>query len=178
MPLEKVAHCEVCGTDLIYKTKKPKLCSAHKLANAKPNKKPKTIPTKSKKEGQMQYLLNKIMPEAVYIDNGFYSFLPSPKDHPMQMDRYYPDLKLAFEFQGKQHYQFNSYMHSSKESFEYLKTCDALKAKLLKQRGIRLITIKYDKEITLGYLVRRLKEEGILDDLRQKTTVREELGYQ
>lgn len=178
MPSDKVAHCEVCGTELIYRTKKPKWCSVHKPNGPKPYKKAKTIPSKSKKEGQMQYLLNKILPEAEYIDNGYYSFLPSPKDHPMQMDRYYPELKLAFEFNGKQHYQFNSYMHSSKESFEYLKTCDALKAKLLKQRGIRLITIKYDKDITFGYLVRRLKEEGLLDELRQKTTVREELGYQ
>jgi hypothetical protein len=123
----------------------------------------------------MQKLLNDIFPEAEYIDNGYYSFLLSPKGSPMQFDRYYPDLKLAFEMNGRQHYTFNQYLHQTKEAFEYLQQCDRLKAKLAKKRGIHLVAIKYDRELSHGYLIRRLREEGILDELKKRTVVRDDL---
>lgn len=173
----KTTICEECKNTVEYKTKKPKLCPKCKKGKPKFYKKPKVPPQRSKKEAKMQYLLNSILPEAEYIDNGYYSWLLSPKKAPMQIDRLYPRLKLGFEFNGRQHYEFNAYMHQTQEAFEYLQTCDRLKNKLLKQLGYKLITIKYDKKITKGYLVRRLEEEGLMEDLKKKTKVNDRYDY-
>lgn len=121
----------------------------------------------------MQEVLNEIMPDADYIDNGYYSWLLSPKDAPLQLDRFYPELNLAFEFNGRQHYEFNPYMHKNQEAFEYLQRCDRKKRRDCRRRGVKLITIKYTKKITKEYLIRRFKEEKILLDLKNKTTIRE-----
>lgn len=120
---------------------------------------------------RMKTLLNAILPEADYIDNGYYSWLLSPKGKPMQIDRLYPDLKLAFEYNGKQHYYYNPRMHRSRKAFAYLKACDRQKAKILKARGYCLITIRYDRKLTKEYLIRRLRQAGILDELKRKTRV-------
>lgn len=95
----------------------------------------------------------------------------------MQIDRLYPLLKIGFEFNGRQHYEYNPYMHQTEEAFLYLQQCDKLKRKLLKQLGYRLITIKYDKKITKGYLVRRLEEEGLMEYLKKKTKVNDKYDY-
>jgi hypothetical protein len=66
----------------------------------------------------------------------------------MQLDRYYPDLKLAFEFDGKQHDEYNKFIHRSKANFEYYKQCDRLKEKQCREEGITLIRIAYNYKIT------------------------------
>lgn len=165
----KTTTCSVCGTSVNYATKKPKFCAKHRAP--KQYRKKKSIPQVSKKELQMKQLLNQILPEAVYIDNGYYSFLLSPKKSPLQLDRYYPDLKLAFEFDGSQHSEYNPFMHSSQAAFQYLQECDALKDYLCKKLGIRLIRIKHDKKLTKAYLIERLRAESILEELKRKTEV-------
>lgn len=169
--MDKITHCTQCNKSISYSTKRPKLCGECKKGKPKVYRKARTIPTRSKNEAKMQYLLNAILPEADYIDNGYYSWLPSPKNHPMQVDRLYPKLKLAFEYNGAQHYEFNAFMHKTQADFEYLQRCDKLKAKLMKQMGYALISIRYDKKLTKGYLVRRLREEGLLEGLKRKTKV-------
>lgn len=167
----KITNCKECNAPIEYATKKPHLCKKCKKGKPKFYRKAKVPPQRSKKEAQMQYTLNSILPEAEYIDNGYYSWLLSPKKAPMQIDRLYPRLKIGFEFNGRQHYEFNPYMHKTQEAFEYLQQCDRIKAKLLKQLGYTLISIKYDKTITKGYLVRRLEEEGLMPLLKQQTKV-------
>lgn len=173
----KTTTCETCNSVIEYKTKKPKLCKKCKSGQPKFYKKPKVPPQRSKKEAKMQYLLNSILPEAEYIDNGYYSWLLSPKNAPMQVDRLYPRLKIGFEFNGRQHYEYNPYMHQTEEAFQYLQKCDRLKKKLLKQLGYKLIVIKYDKKITKGYLVRRLEEEALMEYLKKKTKVIDQYDY-
>ena len=169
----KVTKCEGCGRDLTYKTRKPQYCAVCKSKNAKPYQKPKPrkAPKRSKKEAHVQRSLNLVLPEALYIDNGYYSWLISPRGFPMQLDRYYPELKLAIEVQGRQHYAYNKYFHASKQDFEYLQECDRSKAEQCKDRGIKLIAIRYDRVVNKDYLIRRFTDEGIIDYLRQKTKV-------
>jgi very-short-patch-repair endonuclease len=64
------------------------------------------------------------------------------------MDRYYPDLKLGFEYDGKQHEEYNKYIHKSKKNFEYYKECDKLKEVACKNKGITLIRVAYNYKIT------------------------------
>lgn len=171
---EKITNCVECGGSIEYATKKPKYCKLCRKSKPKVYKRSKRIPSRSKNEALMQKLLNEILPEAEYIDNGYYSWLLSPKQSPMQIDRLYPRLKLGFEYDGRQHYEYNAYMHKNKEAFEYLQQCDKLKTKLLEDLGYTLIRIRYDKKLTKGYLVRRLKEEGLLDGIKRKTRVNDQ----
>lgn len=82
-----------------------------------------------------------------YINHGYYSFLKSPRGGNMQLDRYYPDLKLAFEFNGQNHYEYIPFIHKDKEEFEYYKECDVLKKKICKELGITLVEIRYNYRI-------------------------------
>ena len=45
----------------------------------------------------------------------------------MELDGYCPDLQLAFEYQGEQHYVANSYFNRLKGGFEELLQRDRLK---------------------------------------------------
>lgn len=155
----KHTKCKVCGKKIPYKTKKPKTCKKCK-AKKKPKKRKKRKSKRKKgqsKEAYMFKILNSIFPDQMYIENGYYSFLPSPKGSPMQIDKYFPDLKIGFEYDGKQHFSHNSYFMTKKE-FKYLQKCDSLKDKLCKEEGVALIRIRYDKEITRDYLLYKIKD--------------------
>lgn len=112
------------------------------------------------RENRLFEILERIYPGEYYIRNGYYSFLMSPKKKPMQLDIYYPDLNIAFEYQGSQHSRYNKFFFKNKKQFQYLKTCDRLKKKLCKKLGITLICIDYTKELTVEYVKMRIIKAG------------------
>lgn len=116
-------------------------------------------------------ILNEMIPNIPYIDNGYYSFLKSPKGYPMQLDRYYPRLHLAFEYNGKQHSIDSDYMFDSKDDFEYRKYCDKLKNKLCKELGITIIYIEYNEYISRELIVKKLIEADIYDNVCLKVNI-------
>jgi hypothetical protein len=61
----------------------------------------------------------------------------------LEYDGYNEDLKLAFEYQGQQHYQFVPYVHRTPENFERTLENDKKKVRLSKENGITLIHIHY-----------------------------------
>lgn len=67
----------------------------------------------------------------------------------LEFDGYCEELKLAFEYDGIQHYKFIEYFHKSEEDFKKQQEHDTLKNKLCEQNNIKLIRIpyiiKYDK---------------------------------
>lgn len=157
----KVTKCKECGNDIKYTTKKPSVCSVCRT-KAKIKKKETTTTTKKKtgsykkrpdnKNTQGELILFRALDQLLvghdYINHGYYSFLPSPKGYPLQLDRYYPELKLAWEFDGKQHEEYNKYIHKSKKNFDYYKECDRLKEINCKKKGITLIRIAWNYKIT------------------------------
>lgn len=158
--------CTTCGKEIEYKTKPPKQCAECRVGKIKTKvkkikfSKPKkgSNGSASSKEGLMFDLLDNVLSKYEYINNGYYSWLQSPKHVPMQLDRYYPGLRLGFEFQGKQHYQYNPYFHKTKKQFKYLQECDQLKIDLCQNNNITLVHIKYNKKITEDYLLLKIKE--------------------
>jgi hypothetical protein len=64
-------------------------------------------------------------------------------NYPLELDLYNDKLKIAVEYNGKQHYEFCPYFHKSKEDFEKQKYRDSLKNELCKKNGIKLINIHY-----------------------------------
>jgi hypothetical protein len=103
-------------------------------------------------------MLNQIFSGQGFVLNGYYSFLRSPKGEPMQLDWFCPSLNIAYEYQGRQHYEYSPYFHKSKKVFKYLQECDILKKKQCDDSGVILIHIRYDKNLTVRYLLLKLEE--------------------
>lgn len=161
---KKTTKCIVCGKTIEYNTKKPKWCSEckkNKNAVRKPrgrSKKTKTTPWKS--ETYMFKVLNEMFPKTNYCINGYYSWLPSPKGEPMQLDWYSYELGLAFEYEGIQHYKYSRYFHKTKQEFKYLQECDKLKQELCEKEGVTLVTIKYDLNMNVRTIANELKKKN------------------
>lgn len=62
----------------------------------------------------------------------------------LELDGYNEDLKIAFEYQGAQHYRHIPHFHKTEEEFEKLQERDILKYKLCQEEGINLILIPYN----------------------------------
>lgn len=172
--VNKITHCKDCDKEITYTTKKPNLCKEchnKKYGDRKFYKQPKAVVKKSKGEFALNKILNDIFPLAVSIDGGYYSFLPSPKGYPMQLDRYYPRLHLAFEYNGKQHEQDNDYFYHSDEEFEYRKRCDELKQTLCTKNNIKIIYITHDEHLCTDLVINKLIEINMLDYLKSLTKV-------
>lgn len=72
-------------------------------------------------------------------------FLINPVTHqPLELDCYNEELRLAVEYNGKQHYVYNKMMHqNSKDSFRNQQYRDHIKKDLCEKHGIRLIIVPY-----------------------------------
>lgn len=66
--------------------------------------------------------------------------------HCLELDFYLPELNLAFEIQGIQHYQFVPFFHKSFAEFEAQQTRDEVKRALCKERQVHLIEIADDND--------------------------------
>jgi len=65
----------------------------------------------------------------------------------MELDGYNQDLKIAIEYNGKQHYVFPNGFHKTIEEFEKQKERDLLKLDLCDKNGVYLITVPYTIEL-------------------------------
>jgi hypothetical protein len=68
-------------------------------------------------------------------------WLISEKGYKMEIDGYCPELNIAFEYNGIQHYKKIDFFKIDENVFEYRKRCDQLKIDLCKKYDIRLIII-------------------------------------
>ncbi len=75
----------------------------------------------------------------------------------LELDIYIPELKLAFEYMGIQHYKFNGFFHTNKEEFEAQQYRDRCKKRLCKLKGIKLIRIRYDEKLSEQLVLSKLK---------------------
>ena len=62
----------------------------------------------------------------------------------LELDIYNDELKLAIEYNGRQHYDHIPFFHKSYEHFRAQKYRDEIKRMLCKQNGIYLIEVRYD----------------------------------
>ena len=62
----------------------------------------------------------------------------------LQLDGYCPELSLAFEYQGEQHYDPDNYFHfGDRSSFEAQQERDARKLKLCRSQGVCLVLVPF-----------------------------------
>ena len=64
-------------------------------------------------------------------------------------DFYVPDRKILIEFNGVQHYRFIEAWHRNEQGFNDSKRRDAIKVSYAKNKGLQLLTIPYNKNITV-----------------------------
>lgn len=75
----------------------------------------------------------------------------------LEIDCYIPELKLGFEYNGLQHYEHVEIFHKTKEDFEAQKQRDVEKLRRAKEKGIKIITIRYDELVTKEVIEGKLK---------------------
>jgi len=78
-------------------------------------------------------------------------------------------LKIAFEYNGKQHYEFPNAKHNTIEEFEHQRLLDKIKKKICLDNDIILIVFKYDKDERM----RNPKkiQNFIIEELKKKTRI-------
>ena len=74
----------------------------------------------------------------------------------MRLDIYLPNLKLAIEHQGEQHYRPIA-VFGGEEAYDRVVERDALKRQLCKDNGVDVIDIRFDAAITKPALQQRLQ---------------------
>lgn len=75
---------------------------------------------------------------------------------PLELDMYNKNLKLAVEFNGKQHVQETHRFHKNKKDFENQVERDDIKLKICMKRGIELIVVNHGCDIE-KYLKSKIK---------------------
>lgn len=82
--------------------------------------------------------------------------------HNLELDCFNPDLRLACEYNGVQHYQYVPYFHRNKEAFRNQQYRDFMKATMCKENGVTLITVPHTVDVGLirGYLMKELQKLG------------------
>ena len=78
----------------------------------------------------------------------------------MQLDRYYPDIKLAFEVQGIQHLCYTPYYHKKVTDYEYLQQCDSIKGMICSKKKITLIHVKYNEILSRELILAKLFDQN------------------
>lgn len=129
-----------------------------------------------KKENIMKALLDKIFPNQKYFDrkawivgNDNKLMIGGWKSGGVQLDRYYPYLKLAFEYNGRQHYDM-IWNRVNLKVFLNIVSNDQRKQEMCRKVGVNLIVIKYNEKLTEQLILNKLKEsEFDMEVLCQKS---------
>ncbi len=100
-------------------------------------------------EGYFNLPFGKVRPN--FLEN-------SVTGHNLELDCYNDQLKLACEYQGRQHYQYVPYFHRNKEAFYNQKYRDELKKIYCSAHGIHLLIVPYTEKDLENYLLRKLTE--------------------
>jgi len=111
-------------------------------------------------ESIMREYLTLMVPTGECEDGARPGFLVNPATgERMEFDRYYPVHRVAFEFNGKQHYEAGG--RFTKEEVAAQKKRDELKRQICRQQGIRLVVV-HAEDLTLKGMLKKLEEVGDL----------------
>ena len=94
------------------------------------------------------------------------NFLRNPVtggDFNLELDCFDPELKIAVEYNGIQHYEYIPFFHKNKEAFLNQKYRDDMKRRICRENGIVLIEVPYTTKLEdiKGFIEKELKRNGI-----------------
>jgi very-short-patch-repair endonuclease len=76
------------------------------------------------------------------------------------LDFYIPNLDIGFEYDGIQHFEFSTLFHKDEYEFKRQKQRDRRKEELCDLRGITLVRVKYDEDLTEELLREKIEDVG------------------
>jgi len=79
----------------------------------------------------------------------------------LELDIFVPDLNLALEYQGQQHFQAVD-IWGGEESLSKQQARDRKKAERCKEVGVRLVKVNYSDPMTLEFVAELLSRAGVL----------------
>ena len=71
----------------------------------------------------------------------------------LEVDVLIPELKLAFEMNGRQHYQFVPHFHGDEKGFAYQQERDRDKARLCAENGVTLVVLTDEQTTRKAFLI-------------------------
>lgn len=80
----------------------------------------------------------------------------------LELDLYNEDLRLAVEYNGRQHYEYVPFFHQTREKFQTQKYRDLMKKEMCARHGIALVIVPYtvpEDEIP-GFLEKELAKHA------------------
>lgn len=78
------------------------------------------------------------------------------------IDIFLPRLQIGFEYDGRQHFEYNEHFHGSRENFIKARRRDNEKDEVCEAKGIVLIRVAYDEDMSRGLIVYKIN--GALND--------------
>lgn len=84
-----------------------------------------------------------IFPDYAFVKTRQLAWLRGLKGWPLELDMYCPELGLALEYNGQQHYRFTPHFHSNVDAFDALCLRDQTKADLCDENDVTLVAISY-----------------------------------
>jgi hypothetical protein len=77
------------------------------------------------------------------VVNKKYDFLRTEENPPLELDMFDPVTKIAIEYNGRQHYEYTTYYHSSNEQFKKQQRYDEIKLRKCEENGVHLIVVPH-----------------------------------
>lgn len=115
---------------------------------------------------QMEFYMGKIL-EHIFTENIFKKIRPCwlkfKNGANLELDYYCEKLSLAFEYNGKQHYDYIPHFHRTYEAYELQLERDEYKAKMCEKEGIKLIIVPYtiDEKKMYSYILSKLDDNDV-----------------
>lgn len=106
-------------------------------------------------ETMLYHIVEEIYPSIEIIRHHRPSWLEG-----LELDIYIPSKNLAFEYQGLQHFQAVEHW-GGEAKLEIQKEHDRRKKRICEKKGILLICINYDEDLTNDYIRKRIALEGV-----------------
>ena len=74
------------------------------------------------------------------------------------VDIFLPQLMIAFEYDGEQHFTYSEHFHGSQEAFRASKRRDTTKSIRCIELGITLVRVRFDDKLTKDLVVEKLQQ--------------------
>jgi hypothetical protein len=101
-----------------------------------------------------------------------FKWLISPLGYPMELDGYCKKLRLAFEYNGAQHYRYTPRFHKSIQEFSAGRKRDRKKLRLCKDHKITVIVIPYTAQDIQRFIIVKSIKLGFKKHIKRSAHIK------